>query len=83
MAKFNLNQINQPAPLWYRRFSNAMVALVIPAATALIDGWGLTDLWETRALKLLIFTAAVIKGVGVLLGNGQYYADRTSEQERT
>lgn len=75
-TKFNINQANNPAPLWYRRFSNAMVALVIPAATALVEGWGLSDIAENRVLHLLIFLAALIKGVGVFLGNGQTYANK-------
>ena len=75
-TKFNTQQMDRPAPLWYRRFSNVMVTLVIPAASAFIESWGMSDLTENRVLHSLIFLAAIIKGVGVFLGNGQSYTDK-------
>lgn len=77
-TKFNTQQIDRPAPLWYRRFSNVMVTLVIPAASAFIESWGMSDLVENRVLHSLIFLAALIKGVGVFLGNGQSYTDKVA-----
>lgn len=75
-TKFNIEQINRPAPLWYRRFSNAMVALVIPAASEFVSSLELASKTENRVLHGFIFLAAIIKGVGVFLGNGQSYTDK-------
>lgn len=73
-VKMGLSQIENPAPLAYRRFSNAMIMFIIPGLATLIAGWGLPDLIANRWLLLLSFIPALIKGIGVLLGNGQEYA---------
>jgi len=73
-TKLGWNQLNIPAPLWYRRFSNAMIVGVIPSTAALIAGWGLAEKTVMHANLLLIFCAGLIKALGMFLGNGQTYA---------
>lgn len=65
--------MDRPAPLWYRRFSNAMIFAIIPAASSFVEDWGLGDVTEKRLLHGFIFLAALIKGIGLMLGNGQNY----------
>lgn len=73
-TKIGLNQVDKPAPLWYRRLSNALIVLIIPGATTLISAWGLSDKTLAHALLLLSYAPAVVKGVGMILGNGQIYS---------
>lgn len=73
-TKIGLEQVNRPAPLWYRRLSNALIIFIIPGLSALIQGWGLTDKLTNRWLLVLTFIPALLKGIGLILGNGQTYA---------
>lgn len=72
-TKIGLSQASKPAPLWYRRLSNALIIFIIPGAVGLVQGWGLTDRLANRWLMILAFAPALIKGIGVILGNGQIY----------
>lgn len=72
-TKFNISQANKPAPLWYRRFTTAMVALVIPAASEFVSSLELSSKTENRVLHGFILLAAIIKGTGVFLGSDQSY----------
>lgn len=73
-VKMGLQQAHKPEPLYYRRFSNAMIIFIIPGLQTLINGLELAPenfkIWS----NILGYIPAVIKGMGVLLGNGQYYA---------
>lgn len=73
-TKIGLNQVDKPAPLWYRRLSNALIIFVIPGAVALVQGWGLLPATLNHWMLVLSFLPAVIKGVGIVLGNGQIYS---------
>lgn len=73
-TKIGLNQVEKPAPLWYRRLANALIMFIIPGTTTLISSWGLSDKTLARALLLLSYAPAVIKGLGMILGNGQIYS---------
>lgn len=73
-TKIGLNQVDKPAPLWYRRLSNAMIIFVIPGAVGLLQGWGLSDKVLNHWMLVLAFLPAAIKGLGVILGNGQIYS---------
>lgn len=71
-TKVGFKQTDRPAPLWYRKFTNAMIIFIIPGFTALLQGWGLSDKLLNRWMLVLAFIPAAIKGIGVLMGNGQY-----------
>lgn len=71
-TKVGTDQVNNPAPLWYRRLTNALIIFIIPAAAALVSGWGLSEKLQNRWLLVLTFAPAVIKGIGVIIGNGEY-----------
>jgi len=72
-VKIGLSQAERPAPLGYRRFSNAMIMFIIPGAIGLVSGWGMPDAVANKWLMVLGFIPALIKGIGVILGNGQVY----------
>lgn len=78
MANISTDNFDKPAPLWYRRLSNAMIMFIIPGAIGLVQGWGMSDKLANRWLMLLGFVPALFRGVGTLLGNGQVYADKPS-----
>ncbi|MFB6456584.1 hypothetical protein ACE38W_15035 [Chitinophaga sp. Hz27] len=73
-TKIGLSQVERPAPLWYRRLSNAII-FVTPAIGQLVSTWGLPDSVVARWLSILTFIPAAVKGIGLMLGNGQNYTD--------
>lgn len=73
-TKIGLNQVDKPAPLWYRRLSNALIIFVIPGTVAMVQGWGLAAAVLNHWMLVLAFIPAVVKGVGIILGNGQIYS---------
>lgn len=72
-VKIGFSQVEKPAPLGYRRFANAMIMFIIPGLIGLVSGWGLPDAVANKWLMLLGFIPALIKGIGIILGNGQVY----------
>lgn len=83
MSRVTLSRKNKkrPAPLNYRRFENAYFLALAPAIGTLIMGWGFSDLITTRLSLLLVVLGGVIKGLGVLLANGEVYVKETSKEE--
>jgi hypothetical protein len=73
-TKIGVSQMDKPAPLWYRRLSNALIICILPGAVTLVQSWGLNDKLANRWLVLLSFAPALVKGIGVVLGNGQVYS---------
>lgn len=72
-TKIGWSQLDKPAPLYYRRFLNAYIVCMMPALAGLFSGWGFPDKVNSRLGLLLIFSAAIAKGIGMVLGNGQSY----------
>lgn len=76
-------QLGKPAPVGYRNFSNAMIIFIIPATIGVVSGWGLPDKIANHWLLVLGLFPALIKAIGTLLGNGQYYtSDKTAADDQ-
>lgn len=75
-VKFGVDQLSNPAPKGYRKFERAWIIVFAPGLSALIMGWGLSDSTANKVLLSIGFSCAVVKGIGMLLGNGQEYSDR-------
>lgn len=73
-VKIGLNQTSKPAPLGYRKFANAYTIMFTPAFAGFIAGWGFSDGIQKKALVILAFSVALVKGLGMVLGNGQIYS---------
>lgn len=73
-VKIGLNQTSKPAPLGYRKFMNAYIIIIMPSLTAFIATWGFTSALQAKLGVLLVLSSAVVKGAGMVLGNGQIYS---------
>lgn len=73
-VKIGWNQLNKPAPLGYRRFVNAYTVCIAPALVAGSAGWGFADKTMARIGIVVTFSIALVKGLGMVLGNGQIYS---------
>lgn len=73
-VKFGLNQTEKPAPLFWRRLTNAVILSFVPAYVGMVQALPMTD--DKRNIFMCVGTAIpfVMKGIGMLLGNGQEYA---------
>jgi len=80
-TKIGFSQTERPAPLWYRKLSNALIIFLIPGAVGLVQGWGMTDKLANRWLMILGFAPALIKGLGMILGNGQVYTPSNEQMD--
>lgn len=66
---------NKPAPKNYRKFENMMIIVLIPALVFVINDWGFKDELKAKRILLIVGTLlpAVIKGIGMILSNGEEY----------
>lgn len=83
-VKIGLNQTSKPAPLGYRKFMNAYIIVVMPALTSFIAAWGFSTAIQAKLGILLVLTGAFVKGMGMVLGNGQVYtpSNQTVEDQK-
>jgi hypothetical protein len=73
---------NKPAPKFYRRFENAYIIVLAPAIMAAIQGWGLTDQIANRSMIVVTVSAAIVKGIGFLIANGETYTTITNDDNK-
>lgn len=73
-VKVGLNQVNTPAPLGWRKFTNAMILCFIPMITGVVQGMPMKD--DTRNIWMVGIVAVpfLLKGIGMILGNGQVFS---------
>lgn len=72
-TKWGINQMSNPAPLWYRRFTNAMIACFVPVYTGFIDFVRMDDYTRSICLHIGVVIPVIMKGIGMVMGNGQIY----------
>jgi hypothetical protein len=67
-----IDQLNKPAPAWYRRMTNAIIMFFIPGYVTVVQAVPMSE--ERRNILMCIATAVpfILKGVGMILGNGEY-----------
>ena len=69
--KIGLDQMSQPAPLWFRRVLNGIIIFVMPAFTGFIMGMP-TDMMSTDAKNLCVsvgvFVTAMLKAAEYVIG---------------
>lgn len=83
-VKIGLNQTSKPAPLGYRKFANAYIVCVAPATASLLAAWGFSSDRLAKGLLLITFSTSIVKGLGMILGNGQVYSpsNQTVEDQK-
>jgi hypothetical protein len=80
--KWGFDQANSPAPLGFRRFTNATILCFIPMVTGIIQGIPLGD--GSRNYWMIGLTAipVLLKGIGMVLGNGQEFVPSNEEMDK-
>ena len=49
-----------------------MIIFLVPALVVLVSSWGLSDKLANRWLVILSIAPAIIKGIGVMMGDSEY-----------
>lgn len=73
MTKFGIDQTGSPPPLWWRRLERALIIAVAPAVVALLISLIEDEKTEAKAISIVTFVTAIIKGIGMFLGNDHPY----------
>lgn len=86
-VKFGLSQTNKPAPLFWRRLTNAIILSFVPAYVGIIQALPISDAKRNIFMCVAAAVPFVMKGIGMLLGNGQEFTppneviDKQAEQK--
>lgn len=70
----SVNNVNKPAPKWFRRLKKALGILTV-AANVMISSWGFQDVVLTTKLQLwcTVGIGAILEALEALLANGDDY----------
>lgn len=82
LMRLGIIETNNLAPKWYRQLTNAVIIFIIPAATSLVQSWGFADKTTNKVLLILSFIPAVIKAIGVFMGNGEAIVPATVSKDK-
>jgi len=72
-TKWGIEQISRPAPLWYRRLTNACILCFIPMYVGIIQIAPMSDAKRNIYMGIATAIPFLLKGIGMVMGNGQYY----------
>lgn len=73
MTKFGIDQTGSPPPLWWRRLERALIIGVAPAVSSLLMTFIEDEVTEVKAIAVVTFVTALVKAVGMFLGNDKPY----------
>jgi hypothetical protein len=83
-TKMGVDQWNKPAPLWYRKLTNAIILCFLPVYIGFINIIPMSDYKRSLLSQVAVAIPFVLKGFGMILGNGQYYvpSNKTIEEQK-
>jgi len=82
MAKTNLSidNINKPAPKWYRKSKRVIGLLSGPTVMAVFQVFNLTDKQMANVGVIIAFLPTVLEVFSAILANGEQYAPTEEKQ---
>lgn len=81
MTKFGIDQTGSPPPLWWRRLERALIIGVAPAVSSLLMTFIEDEVTEVKAISVVTFATAIVKGIGMFLGTDVSYPDTTIDEQ--
>lgn len=78
-TKIGIDQVNKPAPLWFRRMTNAVILMFIPGYVSVIQALPMSDAKRNIAMCVATAVPFLLKGIGMILGNGEYVKTNKDE----
>lgn len=69
------DNFDKPAPRAYRRFVNATILFFVPMLTGMVQGATMSNEWRNNLMVAIVAIPFLLKGIGMMLGNGEVYAD--------
>ena len=82
MAKTNISieNINKPAPKWYRKSKRVIGLLSGPTVMAVFQVFNLTDKQMANVGVIIAFLPTVLEVFSAILANGEQYAPTEEKQ---
>lgn len=75
MPTISVNNMDTPPPKVWRRFTNAMIMFFLPMVTGIVQGVPMPDTTRNVWMIGIVAVPFLLKGIGMILGNGEVYAD--------
>ncbi len=72
-TQWGFDQASKPAPLWYRRLTNAIIICFLPVYTGFVDIIRMDDYERQIYLHIGVAIPFMLKGFAMIMGNGQVY----------
>lgn len=77
--RVGLDQINQPPPLWFRRFVNALIIIVVPATVSLSYVFITDPTVREKISAVSVFVIALLKAFEYVIGDNSYTPPNLNE----
>jgi hypothetical protein len=71
-TKIGVDQFNKPAPLWYRRLTNAMILCFVPMYVGIVQMIPISDAKRNILMAIATGVPFLFKGIGMVIGNGEF-----------
>lgn len=75
MPTVSVNNMDRPAPKIWRRLTNATIMFFLPMVTGIVQGVPMPDSSRNVWMIGIVAVPFLLKGIGMILGNGEVYAD--------
>jgi hypothetical protein len=72
-TKVGFDQLDIPAPLWYRKMTNAIILCFLPVYVGFINIIPMSDYRRSVCAQVAIAIPFLLKGIAMIIGNGQVY----------
>ena len=80
-TKIGLDQMDVPAPLWYRKLTNAIILCFLPVYVGFINIVPMSDYKRSVLSQVGIAIPFILKGIAMIIGNGQSYVPSNKDIE--
>lgn len=81
-----VSNVNKPAPRWWRKLDDAVLFIIIPITTLVLQGWGFKPEQQKNVDRANLIVAVALpifmKGMGKILANGEEYAKTLVSDEK-
>jgi hypothetical protein len=81
-TKIGFDQLDIPAPLWYRKMTNAIILCFMPVYVGFINIIPMSDYRRSILAQIAIAIPFMLKGIAMIIGNGQVYVPSNKTIEK-
>lgn len=79
-----VSNYTKPAPKWWRKLDDAVLFIIIPITTLVLQGWGFSPTQQKNVDRANLIVAVALpifmKGMGKILANGEEYTNSENHE---